>query len=111
MIYSQIEHDRTSREIERQIESLILEGVLRSGDKLPGERELSKSFNVSRPIVREALSALEERELLIAKHGGGTYVADVIGTVFARPVVKLIGSNRKAKDEGAYCGRKPNANE
>ena len=99
MIYSQIEHDRTSREIERQIESLILEGVLRSGDKLPGERELSKSFNVSRPIVREALSALEERELLIAKHGGGTYVADVIGTVFARPVVKLIGSNRKAKSD------------
>ncbi|MEP0945015.1 MAG: FadR/GntR family transcriptional regulator [Rhizobiaceae bacterium] len=99
MIYSQIEHDRTSREIERQIESLILEGVLRSGDKLPGERELSKSFNVSRPIVREALSALEQRELLIAKHGGGTYVADVIGAVFASPVVKLIGSNRKAKSE------------
>ena len=99
MIFSQIEHGRTSREIERQIESLILEGVLRSGDKLPGERELSKSFNVSRPIVREALSALEERELLIAKHGGGTYVADVIGTVFARPVVKLISTNRKAKSD------------
>ncbi|NKB53929.1 MAG: FCD domain-containing protein [Rhizobiaceae bacterium] len=99
MIYSQIEHDKTSREIERQIESLILEGVLRSGDKLPGERELSKSFNVSRPIVREALSALEQRQLLIAKHGGGTYVADVIGTVFAAPVVTLIGSNRKAKSD------------
>lgn len=99
MIYSKIEHDKTSREIERQIESLILEGILRSGDKLPGERELSKSFNVSRPIVREALSALEERHLLIAKHGGGTYVADVIGTVFAKPVVDLIGSNLKAKSD------------
>ena len=99
MIYTQIEHDRTSREIERQIESLILEGVLRSGDKLPGERELAKAMNVSRPIVREALAALEDRQLLIAKHGGGTYVADVIGTVFAHPVVKLIGSNRKAKSD------------
>jgi len=99
MIYSQIEHDRTAREIERQIESLILEGILRSGDKLPGERELSKSFNVSRPIVREALAALEDRKLLIAKHGGGTYVADVIGTVFAAPVVDLIGSNPKAKSD------------
>ncbi|MEP1209125.1 MAG: FCD domain-containing protein [Rhizobiaceae bacterium] len=99
MIYSQVEHDRTAKEIERQIESLILEGILRSGDKLPGERELSKSFSVSRPIVREALSALEERKLLIAKHGGGTYVADVIGTVFAAPVVKLIGSNAKAKSD------------
>ena len=99
MIYRRIEHDRTSREIEQQIESLILEGVLRSGDKLPGERELSKSFRVSRPIVREALSALEHRELLIARHGGGTYVADVIGTVFAAPVVRLIGSNAKAKSD------------
>ncbi|MGI9364199.1 MAG: FadR/GntR family transcriptional regulator [Rhizobiaceae bacterium] len=99
MIYRRIEQVRTSREIERQIESLILEGVLRSGDKLPGERELSKSFNVSRPIVREALSALEERQLLIARHGGGTYVADVIGTVFAAPVIRLIGSNAKAKSD------------
>jgi GntR family transcriptional repressor for pyruvate dehydrogenase complex len=99
MIYSQIKHDKTSREIERQIESLILEGVLRSGDKLPGERELSKSFNVSRPIVRQALSALEEGQLLVTRHGGGTYVADVIGTVFAPPIVKLIGSNKKAKSD------------
>ena len=99
MIYSQIEHDRTSKAIERQIESLILEGVLRSGDKLPGERELSKAMNVSRPIVREALAALEARQMLVAKHGGGTYVADVIGTVFAAPVVQLIGSNKKAKSD------------
>ena len=99
MIYSQIEHDRTSREIERQIESLILQGILRSGDKLPGERELSKNMNVSRPILREALSALEKRKLLVARHGGGTYVADVIGTVFAKPVVSLIGSNPKAKSD------------
>ncbi len=97
MIYSKIEHDRTSREIERQIELLILEGVLKSGDKLPGERELAKSFNVSRPIVREALAELESKRLLIAKHGGGTYVADVIGTIFAPPIVNLIGSNPKAK--------------
>lgn len=97
MIFSRIEHDRTSREIERQIELLILEGVLKSGDKLPGERELAKSFNVSRPIVREALGELETKKLLTAKHGGGTYVADVIGTIFAAPVVDLIGSNPKAK--------------
>jgi GntR family transcriptional repressor for pyruvate dehydrogenase complex len=97
MIYSKVEHNKTSSEIERQIEALILEGVLNSGDKLPGERELSKSFNVSRPIVRQALAALERRQLLIARHGGGTYVADVIGTVFAAPIVDLIGSNKKAK--------------
>lgn len=99
MIFSSIEQSRTSREVERQIETLILEGVLRVGDKLPGERELSREFNVSRPILREALASLETRNLLVAQHGGGTYVADVIGTVFAPPVVELIGSNPKAKSD------------
>lgn len=97
MIFSSIKHDSTAREVERQIETLVLEGVLRVGDKLPGERELSKALNVSRPILREALAALEKRKLLIAQHGGGTYVADVIGTIFARPIVDLIATNAKAK--------------
>lgn len=99
MIFSKIDHDRTSRAIERQIESLVLEGVLCAGDKLPGERELAKSFNVSRPIVREALSELEDRHILTTRHGGGTYVADVIGTVFAQPVIKLIAANPKARSD------------
>ena len=99
MIFSPIDQERTSREVEKQIEKLILEGVLRVGDKLPGERELSTSVNVSRPIVREALANLEKRKLIIAKHGGGTYVADVIGTVFAPPIVELIATNNKAKQD------------
>ena len=97
MIFTQIEHERTSREVERQIEKLILEGVLQVGDRLPSERELSKSLNVSRPILREALSGLEKRQLLVTRHGGGTFVADVIGTVFAPPVVELISTHPKAK--------------
>jgi GntR family transcriptional repressor for pyruvate dehydrogenase complex len=80
----------------QQVESLILEGVLRAGDRLPGERELSRQFEVSRPILRDALKVLEERGLLVARHGGGTYVADVIGQVFSRPVMDLISTHRKA---------------
>ena len=79
-----------------QIEVLVLEGILRVGDRLPGERELAKQFDVSRPILREALKILEGRGLLNTQHGGGTFVADVIGQVFTRPVMELITRHQKA---------------
>jgi GntR family transcriptional repressor for pyruvate dehydrogenase complex len=98
-IFSRIEHSRTADEVVEQIESLILEGVLRVGDRLPGERELARQFDVSRPILRDALKALETRGLLTTRHGGGTHVADVIGQVFTKPVMELISTNRKAASD------------
>lgn len=95
-VFSRIEHSSTAHEVVQQIEVLILEGVLRTGDRLPGERELSRQFDVSRPILRDALKALEQHGLIVTRHGGGTYVADVIGEVFARPVMDLIAANAKA---------------
>ena len=98
-IFSRIEHSRTADEVVQQIESLILEGVLRVGDRLPGERELARQFEVSRPILRDALKVLETRGLLVTKHGGGTHVADVIGQVFTKPVMELIATHRKAASD------------
>lgn len=95
-IFTPIEHSRTADEAMQQIESLILEGVLRVGDRLPAERELSKQFGVSRPILRDALKDLEARGLVVSRHGGGTYVADVIGQVFSKPVMDLIATHPKA---------------
>ena len=95
-IFSRIEHSRTADEVVQQIESLILEGVLRTGDRLPGERELARQFDVSRPILRDALKGLEGRGLLTTRPGGGTHVADVIGQLFTKPVTDLISMHRKA---------------
>ncbi|MCA1297690.1 FCD domain-containing protein [Stappia indica] len=90
MVFKKIDHNRTANYVVDQIEKLILQGVLRSGDRLPAERELAKKVDVSRPILREAIKILEERELIVTRHGGGTFVADLIGTVFSEPVVNLI---------------------
>lgn len=98
-IFSRIEHLRTADEVVQQIETLILEGVLRVGDRLPGERELSRQFDVSRPILRDALKVLEARGLVVTRHGGGTHVADVIGQVFSQPVMELISTHRKAASD------------
>lgn len=95
-IFTPIEHARTADEVVQQIESLILEGVLRTADRLPGERDLARQFEVSRPILRDALKVLETRGLIDVRHGGGTYVADVTGQVFTKPVLELIASHRKA---------------
>jgi GntR family transcriptional repressor for pyruvate dehydrogenase complex len=54
---------------------------------------------VSRPILRDALKDLEMRGLLTTRHGGGTFVADVIGQVFARPVAELFATHRKAASD------------
>ena len=98
-IFSRIQHSRTADDVAGQVEMLILEGVVRVGDRLPGERELARQFEVSRPIVRDALKALEARGLVATRPGGGTYVADVIGEVFAPPVMDLIAQNRKAASD------------
>ncbi len=95
-IFSRIEHTRTADDVAGQIEGLILEGVLRVGDRLPGERDLARQLDVSRPILRDALKNLEAKGLLVTRHGGGTHVADVIGQVFSRPIVDLIATHPKA---------------
>ena len=95
-IFSRIDPSRTADDVIEQVEMLILEGVVRPGDRLPGERELARQFDISRPIVRDALKELESRGLVITRPGGGTHVADVIGEVFTPPVMDLISQNRKA---------------
>lgn len=95
-VFSRIEHLRTADEVVQQIESLILEGVLRVGDRLPGERDLARQFDVSRPILRIALKSLEERGLITSRPGGGTHVADIVGQVFTPPMIELIASHSKA---------------
>ncbi|SMH39819.1 FCD domain-containing protein [Mesorhizobium australicum] len=95
-VFSRIEHLRTADEVVQQIESLILEGVLRVGDRLPGERDLAGRFEVSRPILRIALKSLEERGLITSRPGGGTYIADIVGQVFTAPMIELIAAHRKA---------------
>lgn len=57
-----------------EIERCIREGVHQPGSRLPPERDLAEQFSVSRPTVREAIIALEIRQLVEVRHGSGVYV-------------------------------------
>ncbi|MEC3951169.1 FadR/GntR family transcriptional regulator [Sphingobium sp. HWE2-09] len=63
-------YQRVALEIERGIR----EGVHQPGSRLPPERDLAEQFSVSRPTIREAIIALEIRQLVEVRHGSGVYV-------------------------------------
>ena len=52
----------------------IMNGSLVRGTKLPTEEKLSAETGFSRQTVRLALKILEEENLIIKKHGSGSYV-------------------------------------
>ena len=56
------------------LEQEIKEGILKSGSRLPSERELGQRYNVSRITVRQAISSLEKSGLVYSVQGKGTYV-------------------------------------
>ncbi|WP_345794871.1 GntR family transcriptional regulator [Thauera sp. JM12B12] len=85
-----VQQRRLSDEIVGRIETMILEGVFRPGERLPAERALAEEFGVSRPSVREAIQKLAARGILLSRHGGGTFVSESLGSSFRDPMIELL---------------------
>ncbi|MGB0498247.1 MAG: FCD domain-containing protein [Rubricella sp.] len=96
MPFQKITPERVSDAITRQIETLILRGVLRPGERLPAERDLAAKLGASRPSLREALAELEERGLVVTRPGSGAFIADVLGSAFSRPLIELFATHDEA---------------
>lgn len=69
-----VEPRRLYERIARKLAKSIAEGEYEVGQRLPSERELAQTFEVSRPTVREAIIALELDELVEVRLGSGVYV-------------------------------------
>jgi GntR family transcriptional regulator, transcriptional repressor for pyruvate dehydrogenase complex len=61
-------------EVVESIAGQIRDGILKTGDKLPSESEIMGQYDVSRTVVREALSKLQAGALVETRHGIGTFV-------------------------------------
>lgn len=57
-----------------QVQSLIISGALKPGDRLMPERELAEKLKVSRTSIREALRILEALDIVWVKPGEGTVI-------------------------------------
>ncbi len=67
---------RLYQRIAEEIGRLIDAGSFKVGERLPAERELARSLNVSRSSLREALGELEMQGRIVIKVGSGAYVVD-----------------------------------
>lgn len=97
MVYKSVKQPKISDVIMKQIEEMILEGSFNPGQRLPPERELSAHFGVSRPSLREAVQKLIARGLLTSRQGGGTYVAENLGSGFSDPLMELFETHPESQ--------------
>ncbi len=77
-----------------QIQSKILDGTLRVGDRLPPERELALQLGVNRSSVREALKKLEQLGLVAIQQGSGIRVQSPDEASFDLVVAMLFPAGR-----------------
>ncbi|AWD22616.1 FCD domain-containing protein [Pseudogemmobacter blasticus] len=96
MPFLKVQPEKLSQAVVRQIEQLILRGILRPAERLPPERDLAERLGVSRPSLREAVAELSERGLLVARAGSGIFVADVLGAAFSPALIELFASHEEA---------------
>jgi GntR family transcriptional regulator, transcriptional repressor for pyruvate dehydrogenase complex len=70
---------RPREQVEERVRTMILEGELGIGERLPSEAELARQFNVSRTTIREALRSLHAQNLIdkVPGSGGGSFVRSV----------------------------------
>ena len=59
---------------------------MKVGDRLPSEAELTAAFDISRPMLREALRLLEQQGLVRTEHGRGRFLAAAAALNVARPI-------------------------
>ncbi|WP_323120553.1 FadR/GntR family transcriptional regulator [Burkholderia alba] len=90
---------RLSDVVSDQIKSLISNGTLLPGQKLPTERELAAQLSVSRPSLREALVRLEADGFIGSTGRGGFVVADITAPVISNPLATLLLQNPAASDD------------
>jgi len=96
MPFLRVTPEKLSQSVVRQIEQLILRGILRPGERLPTERDLAEKLGVSRPSLRDAISDLADRGLLASRAGSGVFVAEVLGSAFSPALIDLFSTHEEA---------------
>ena len=76
MPFQPVDNRRLYEQVADQIGGLVCKGEFAPGHRLPAERDLAKMLAVSRPVVREAMIALEIAGLVEVRTGSGAFVKE-----------------------------------
>ena len=96
--FAPVRAERTFEIIANKVRDQIRDGKLRTGDKLPPEREMAQQLGTSRNALREALRSLEHAGLISLHKGarGGAFITDGNPSAVAQSMEDLMhlgGSN------------------
>ena len=72
---------------------MVLEGLIRPGDRLPPEISLAEQMGVSRAVLREGMRLLEAQGLLVTKPGVGTVLREADASQIVEPLQWLAAAN------------------
>jgi len=86
---------KLSNKIVRDIKQKILSGALRTGDRLPAERDLAEEYKVSRITIRNAISRLAYLGFLQTLPQSGTFIADFRKDASLELLVDIISSDEE----------------
>jgi GntR family transcriptional regulator, transcriptional repressor for pyruvate dehydrogenase complex len=68
--------EHLTMQVVNHIRTLIENGTLKSGDKIPPEREFARKLKISRASLRTGIGYLAAMGVMKVRHGVGTFVAD-----------------------------------
>jgi len=89
-----------SQQIADHLEEVILYSpTSRISEKLPSEMKLAKQYNVSRPIIREAMKLLQERGLITLKNGSGAYITRPETNTVMNAVSRIMQADKISAEE------------
>lgn len=85
-MFSPIKSTKVYEQVIEQIQTMIANGDLKKGDKLPSERQLAEQLRVSRTSVREALRALQIIGLIEVRQGDGNFITETFDNCLFEPL-------------------------
>lgn len=102
MAQSGINRKSLTEQIAEELADRITAGDLKPGGELPSESELGRRYEVSRPVIREALRRLEARGYLLIANGKRARVkepgSDLLGLFLERVLSRDVESWREVAD-------------
>jgi len=84
------------------LKNRIASGEFTVGDKLPAERELAETMNVSRSVIREALIMLELNNLVNVRKGSGVYITRIPAQDVNKQESSTANINNNNGDSGPF---------
>jgi GntR family transcriptional repressor for pyruvate dehydrogenase complex len=94
-LFFPIKTRKISDEVYKQIVSLISNGQLKPGDKIPSEREMASELGISRQSIREALNRAEVMGLIEVRQGEGSFILSSVREPLKPPLTVIIEKPRK----------------